>query len=85
MPRADEREPRGEQAILLERIRQPKHQPAVFRNSLNIARHVAAFGRIEIEGRRVPILRFEEGAEQKRLPNHLHIGFSSTAYSRKFA
>lgn len=61
-------EPSGLEAMTRKCLRHPEREAARRRDALNISHHVAAFGGINIEGRRRPPLRHEDRPEQERSP-----------------
>src|SRR5262249_55680183 len=54
------------------RIGPPEWQPEAAADAIEVAPHVAALGRIEVERRIVPALRPQERSEQERPPAHRH-------------
>src|SRR5581483_7194882 len=61
----DQRDARGQQAVLRKRLRLAERQAEVGAETLEIAPHVAALGRVEIERRTIPALLLEDRTEQE--------------------
>src|SRR6185369_1823371 len=72
-PRLLRREARGarrDEAVPREARRPPERQPVLHAQPLDVAPHVPALRRIDVEGRVVPPLGPEDGPEEKRLPDN---------------
>jgi hypothetical protein len=73
---AEQRHPRGEQAAARKARRHLEGQAVALGQPRQVAPHVAALGRIDVEGRVVPAERQEHRAEQERAPRHLDAGLA---------
>src|SRR5205085_8961200 len=71
---ADQCQPRCAERVLWKTGGQDKGETSIGSEALQIADHVAALGRIEVERRRVPALRLEDGSQQEWLPGDGHTG-----------
>ena len=81
----DQRHPRRQQAVLRKRLGPPERQAQVGAQPLEVAPHVAALGRIEIERRGSPALRLEDRPEQERPKAHRDAGLSASGPIRMAA
>ena len=67
----DQRDPRRQQAVLRKQFGPPERQAQIRAQPLQVAPHVAALGRVEIERRGGPALRLENRPQQEGAKAHL--------------
>ncbi len=78
--RADERHPGGLQPVGWKHGRHAKCHTPIRRNARQVANHVAALGREDLERQCVPTLGLEDGTEQKRTPDNLGVARCQSLY-----